>query len=561
MKATLPILLLLPLSISANAAEPPVDLGPGNAVGSGINYASAAVTFPDGTLESYFRRAAEGAVSIFRARSTDNGRTWSEAEPLVALSVEPWGGPMPLLDRDGELHFVIPRVRGEGRRPAVDRFIDLYHLRSTGGRTGWTEPKRVYEGYCGALQGVFQLKNGRILAPFADWLPSVPTRPPTGPSETTALYSDDGGATWRRSPARLTAPCFDGYNGANYGACEPTLIELKDGKLWMLLRTQTGSLYESFSDDGVDWTEARPSRFPSSNSPAFPIRLGDGRMVLFWNHCVMPPRAGKDGVYGGRDALHGAISGDDGKSWRGFREIYRDPNRNGTPPATGDRGTAYPHATLTADGKILLVSGQGESLRRRFIVDPDWLLETRAEAPMGDFEAWHVFKGFGPAKRFWRDRKAGPEWVNLPDLAEKPALRLRRPDELPGDGATWNFPAGRAGRLTLRVRVEPGCGGGSVCLTDRFYDPCDAAGEADAPFRFDFDARSPAVAAGVWREWGVTWRADGGGEVAIDGVVAASLKARRDFPNGLSYLRLRSTAAEIDPAGFTVAAVSVEIEP
>ena len=135
---------------------------------------------------------------------------------------------LPLLDREGELHFVIPRVRGEGRDPAVDRFIDLYHLRSTNERTEFTEPKRIFEGYCGAIQGVFQLESGRIIAPFADWIGGRPRTPPTGPSETTCVYSDDGGRTWNESPSRLTAPCYDGYNGGNYGACEPTLIELRD---------------------------------------------------------------------------------------------------------------------------------------------------------------------------------------------------------------------------------------------------------------------------------------------------------------------------------------------
>ena len=365
-----PIAICL-VATAATAADPPVDLGPGNTESIGINYASAAVTFPDGTLESFARRSQGGNVSIFRVRSADHGLTWSEPEVLVNLPVAPWGGPMPLLDRDGELHFVIPRVRGEGRNPAVDRFIDLYHVRSTNGRTEFTEPQRIFEGYCGAIQGLFQLESGRIIAPFADWIGGRPRTPPTGPSETTCVYSDDRGETWHPSPSRLTAPCYEGYNGGNYGACEPTLIELSDHLVWMLIRTQAGKLYESFSPDGATWSDAQPSLFYSSNSPAFPIRLEDGRIVVFWNNCVMPPRFEGDGVYGGRDALHAAISDDEGATWRGFREVYRDPTRNGSPPRSGDRGTAYPHATLTGDSRILLVSGQGTERRRRFLIDPD----------------------------------------------------------------------------------------------------------------------------------------------------------------------------------------------
>ncbi|MEW6304015.1 MAG: sialidase family protein [Verrucomicrobiota bacterium] len=544
----------------APAASPPLDLGTNHAATPGApNYANAAVTFPDGALESFFRRAAQGHVSIFRTRSTDHGRTWSAPEAIVHLSVESWGGPMPLLARDGELHFVIPKVRGEGRKPAVDRFIDLWHVRSTDGRTKWSAPQRIFEGYCGALQCVVQLKSGRIIAPFADWLPGVATAPPTGPSVTTAVYSDDGGRTWQRSPAKLTAPCHAGYNGSNYGACEPTILELRDGRVWMLIRTQDGFLYESFSADGVNWIDARRTRFYSSNSPAFPLRLADGRLVVFWNNCEMPPRAGKDGVYGGRDALHAAISADEGKTWRGFREVYRDPNRHASPPLDGDRGTAYPHATLTAAGKILLVSGQGANLRRRLLIDPEWLLEKQQEEHFASLDAWHVFKGFGPAKRFWRDRTQGPQLIAHPDKPDAKALHLRRPDERDADGAAWNFPSAQRGKLTLRLRPQPGFAGGRISLTDRMFDPCDDNGEKLAAFSFPFDATGP-FQSGRWHTVEFVWdTAMKQCAVTFEGKTT-TLAQQHAAPNGLCYVRLRSTASALDHAGFLVESAKVEIE-
>lgn len=540
------------------AAEPPIDLGDQHASTPGApNYANAAVTLPDGTIESFFRRSADGSVSIFVMRSTDNGRSWTTPEPLVRLAIEPWGGPMPLLDRHGELHFVIPRVRGDGRRPNVDRFIDLYHLKSSRQRTEWSEPRRIYEGYCGALQGVFQLSSGRIVAPFADWLPNVPTAPPTGPSVTTCVYSDDDGGTWQRSPAKLTAPCHENYNGGNYGACEPTLIELNDGRVWMLIRTQDGFLYESFSNDGTRWSEARRSRFYSSNSPAFPVRLPDGRIVVFWNNCEMPPRVDGDGVYGGRDALHAAISDDEGRTWRGFREVYRDATRNGSPPRNGDRGTAYPHATVTQDGKILLVSGQGTDRRRRFLIDPDWLLQTTQCDAFRDLDAWHVFKGIGPARRWWRDRVAGPQLAAHPDRPEARVLHVRRANELEPDGAVWNFPAGVQGRLAVRLRANAGFGGARISLTDRMFDPCDDAGDELAAYSLALPSDG-RLQAGHWHRIQFDWKAESC-QVTLDGESLRSLKPLHAMPNGLSYLRLRSAAAEIDPAGFFVESVEVEI--
>lgn len=532
------------------AAHPPIDYGALNT--------HNAVTLPDGTLESFHRRALGGHVRILHQRSTDNGATWSERETLHNLSVEPWGGVVPLLARDGELHFVISKVRGEGRKPNVDRFIDLYHLRSTDGRTKWSEPRRIYEGYCGSLQGVFQLKSGRIIAPFADWLPNVKTAPPTGPSVTTCVYSDDGGRNWQRSPAKLTAPCHDGANMSNYGACEPTLIELKDGRVWMLIRTQDGFLYESFSNDGVNWSEAKRSRFHSSNSPAFPIRLPDGRIVVFWNNCEHSQRVGKDGVYSGRDALHAAISGDEGKTWRGFREVYRDPTRNSSPPKDGDRGTAYPHATVTKDGKILLVSGQGTDRRRRFLIDPDWLLEKTQSENFASFDTWHLFKGFGKPARFWRDRVQGPELIAHPDKPGAKVLHIRRPDERDADGAVWNFPAGTRGKLTLRLRLEKDFGGAQISLTDRMFEPCDDTGEKLARFALEL-RRDGALKPGQWHEVQFSWN-DDRCDVTSDGKSLAKLTPSFAAPDGLSYLRLRSTAPTVDPAGFLVESVRVKIE-
>lgn len=534
------------------AGQPPIDFGALNT--------HNAVTLPDGTLASFHRRAMGGHVPILHQRSTDNGRTWSERETLLNLSVEPWGGPVPLVDREGELHFVISRVRGEGRKPNVDRFIDLYHLRSMDGRTKWTEPKRIYEGYCGSLQGVFQLKSGRIIAPFADWLPGVPTAPPTGPSVTTCVFSDDGGETWQRSPAKLTAPCHDGYNGSNYGACEPTLIELKDGRVWLLMRTQDGFLYEAFSPDGSNWSPAKRSRFHSSNSPAFPIRLPDGRVVVFWNNAENCPRVGKDGVYSGRDALHAAISSDEGKTWSGFREVYRDPMRNNSPPKDGDRGTAYPHATVTKDGKILLVSGQGTNLRHRLLVDPDWLLEKSQSENFANLDAWHLFKGVGKPARFWRDRVQGPALIEHPDKPGAQVLHVRRPDERDADGAVWNFPAGQRGKLTLRLRREKNFAGGQVSFTDRMFEPSDDNGEKLAAFVLKLDGSAP-LEAGRWHEVELAWdTTQSSCTVRVDGKQVQTLKAAHSAPDGLSYLRLRSTATAVDKAGFLVESVIVAVQ-
>jgi len=242
------------------------------------------------------------------------------------------------------------------------------------------------------------------------------------------------------------------------------------------------------------------------------------------------PRLGKEGVYSGRDALHAAISSDEGKTWRGFREVYRDPTRHGSPPKDGDRGTAYPQATVTKDGKILLVSGQGADRRRRFLIDPDWLLETSQSENFNNLDAWHLFKGIGPAKRFWRDRVQGPNLIPGENI-----LCIRD-----NDGAVWNFPAAKSGTLTLRVR-----GRGEISLVDRMFEPCDDTGEKLASFLLPIHSEA-------WQTLRLVWD-DKQCAVTLDGKPAGKLVSRAPADNGLSYLRLRSAT------GLLVKSVNVEL--
>ena len=545
---------------AAFAAEPPIDLGEKNADTPGVpHYTNASVLMPDGGLESFFRVGLKEGITFFRTRSTDDGRTWSEKEKIVMPPKDDWGGPMPLLDRDGELHFIIPKLRGHGRKPAEDLFVDLFHMRSSHGRTQWTNPERIFEGYVGSFQGFIQMKSGRIVAPFGAWQAGVSPTSHFGTNVTTCVYSDDGGAKWQQSPAKLVAPCPENTNGNTYGAVEPTLIELRDGRVWMLIRTEAGFLYESYSRDGAEWSPAQPSRFHSSHSPAFLLRMADGRIVNFWNNCETAPRVGKDGVYAGRDALHAAISAYDGKTWSGFREVYRDATRNGSPPKDGDRGTAYPSATATKDGKILLVSGQGANRRRRFLIDPEWLMEKSQAENFENLDTWHLFKGIGKPVRYWRDRVQGPQLIAHPDKPGAKALRVCRPDENDADGAVWNFPAGTRGTLTLRLRAEKNFGGGQISLLNRMFDPCDDNGEKLATFALKLGGET-AIAPGAWHTVELAWDTmKSTCAVRVDGQAAQTLPAEYPAPDGVSYLRLRSTADAVDTAGFLVESVSVEI--
>ena len=525
------------------------------------------VAMPDGGLSMIFARKTPSGMEVTCKRTTDNGRSWSAPETLCTMISKEFGTKSawlmpPLLSRDGRLQLFWMVERGSGHRDGVDYFIDVVHAHSLQSLTAWSPPQRIFEGYVGSINGVTQLKSGRIVLPFAYWLAGVAQGPPFGSNATTSVYSDDHGDTWNRSPAKLIAPCYTGYNGGGCGAIEPTILELNDGRVWMLIRTQTGLLYESFSTDGANWSDAKPTRFYSSDSPAWLMRLPDKRIVLLWNNCENTSRIDGEGVYTTRDALHAAISSDEGATWRGYREVYLDPLRNQSPPKEGDRGTAYPYAAAASDGNILMISGQGDGRQNIVSIDPDWLEETHHE---DDFShglgGWSVFKSFGPATGWWRDRVQGPQLVNHPTKSGVKVLHICRPDEKDGDEAVWNFPVGRKGKVELSLLLKPGSQGVSLALADRYIQPSDGVGDEKVLFCLPIGTDGRVISGtsvlnkGRWHTFTMNWEMDEHlCRVLVDGQPAGVLTMRNadSASPGPSYLRLRSTAQQTDTAGMLV---------
>lgn len=554
--------LLLVAVTSAAPVEPHV-------VGTFPENEADVVRLPDGTLKIFYNERGKFVGSM---TSRDDGRTWSEPVEEFAVRGETAHAIQVLLDRRGELQvFYLNIIRG-GRKLGVDYFLDLWVCRSAEGRTKWTEPTLAFHGGVGALRGIVQTRSGRIVVPFSTAHPDRKVGPPIGYFYTTAIYSDDDGATWQPSPSQLTAPCVDGYNGGNYGAVEPTIVELNDGRLWMLIRTQTGRMYESFSrDDGLTWSAAAPSQFYGSNSPAMLRRLDDGRLLVMWNNAEVGAKHEGQGVYRGRDAIHAALSDDDGKTWRGFREVYRDPTRHGASDARSDRGTAYPDAVQARDGAIIVVTGQAADRRAILRFTTDWLSATHREDDFsnpvnGDHLAgWHAMQEIGPATRFYRERRMGAQAVPHPDDPQRRVLSIGRRDAEPPAGAVWNFPAGRAGKLHLRLRAAADFGGAQIMLTDRLVEPCQASTEGIAMLVASFAKQDSRLRPGRSHDLQVEWTAEGQCKVWLDqreiDVDPSSTQATISSV-GPSYLWIRSTATQPGPDNaLLVERVSVDVEP
>lgn len=500
----------------------------------------------------FLQTTAEGPALVART-SRDNGTTWGEIETLAPLPKDDmgWGSPEPLADQDGELHVIY--LKGRKKTPSgLD--IDIWHAKSSDGRTKWPPPRRIWEGYTGSLNSVLQMKSGRIVLPFSYMTKRTWGNRGTGfdaftymgTFDCTVIYSDDHGATWQESktPLKVTAPDL-----GTYGAIEPVIVELKDGRVWMLLRTQHGRFYESFSRDGANWSKPQPTRILSSDSPAGLARLDDGRIVLFWNNCLRFPYA-----YGGRHVLHGAISADDGKSWRGFREIARNPKRHDPPPPTGDHGATYPIPCTVNDGKIITTTGLPRPNFNLF-VDPAWLYETSQADDFRDgLEKWSVFG------------VKGVELVPHPQDAARKVLALRKTDADWPAGAVWNFPGGLSGNLRVRLALQPGFGGARIGITDHFSVPFDELDAFHNLFNLAIAAdgsigENEKLPIGKWVELGFDWNCEAGTcRVTVDGRPIATLRQGRET-FGACYVRLISTAEATDPAGLLLESVAADVAP
>lgn len=62
------------------------------------------------------------------------------------------------------------------------------------------------------------------------------------------------------------------------------VVELTDGRLMMLIRTNLDQFWRAYSDDGgLYWRTIGPSGIDVSSAPGWLARLRSGRVVLVWN--------------------------------------------------------------------------------------------------------------------------------------------------------------------------------------------------------------------------------------------------------------------------------------
>jgi hypothetical protein len=287
--------------------------------------------------------------------SADDGVTWSEPRRLYEGDGPgiPNDSSVLLRTRDGTLLLVYMdmstyRWRWDNEaKHAAEAVLNVWSIRSRDGGATWEDRQQILDGYCGALIDIIQMKNGRIVVPVQSMLHD-PSRH--------VLYtyvSNDDGRTWQRSHL------IDlGGHGHHDGAMEPTLVELSDGRLWLLIRTNWDRFWDALSEDGgLSWRTMRPSTIDASSSPGFLLRLSSGRLALVWSRLasadgVIPPRKGGDGnlceemASWQREELSLSLSEDDGQTWTNPVVVARQKGA----------GLSYPYAFERRPGELWITT-------------------------------------------------------------------------------------------------------------------------------------------------------------------------------------------------------------
>lgn len=462
--------------------------------------------------------------------SRDGGRTWKS----VALPYE-----LPYADIQSPVsgEFVRLFCTGSG----------VYALRTEGGLEGGRSIVKIDDTLGIMNKPPLFIRGGKRVISGAHR---------TDRSGAFVYYSDDDGRTWKVS-SKVNAPLHEkgGFHEGvrwNHGAVEPTVTELNDGRLWMIMRTSQDKHYQSFSEDGGEtWSKAEPSPFYGTITMPTLFRMGDGRLLFFWCNTTplpeLPTATGVwDDVFTNRDAVHVAISEDDGKTWFGFRELLLNTERNsanfGDTRPGQDKSVHQVQAVEVAPGKILVSVGQHPLCRKLVLFDAAWLYEPRRSCDFDEGpDNWSAFRYYkGITGHCCYNRQEMPLLAAHPDREGAKVLHIGYTpnDSLvqDNDGAVWNFPAAPDGSVNVSLKIPEGSKGAQLILNDRWFNPTDTVARYECMYRLDLNRETLRIRDDKWHTVTVEWEKNAPATLLVDGRRRGKLPVVAKTEHGVSYL-------------------------
>jgi len=307
---------------------------------------------------------------VLLSRSTDRGRTWEEAQVFLPAGEQASALTSWFLIADGRI------VAFAASWPAEKGYTEWFYSRRVSadhGRT-WSEPEPIsLHQNRACLHRSIMMSNGERL--FLGSIFDPRSRPLTGPipellkarseSEAAAVPAVEGEVgpgkfgTHRHGCCVFVNPDGEGREFIEYGCIanrplgllEPTVAEIGEGHLVMLMRAEWGGFLwraESF-DYGRTWMEAWETNIPNPTSLASLVRLSSGRIALIHN------ATGQKGIFGTRNPLSIWVSDDGLRTWTLQKDVLAtaDSYRPASWGAGADQ-LAYPEASVV-DGRLVFV--------------------------------------------------------------------------------------------------------------------------------------------------------------------------------------------------------------
>jgi len=230
-----------------------------------------------------------------------------------------------------------------GEAEAAKWIIPVCISRSLDDGKSWSEPLIIQQGWCGAIRSLIQLENGRLVLVAQKVIPWRHV--------TLTYVSDDRGATWAASNV-LDIETRDG--GDHSGTMEGTVVELTDGRVYMLIRTTRGWFWEAYSSDGgLTWEGLAKSRIRSSTCCGQLVRLASGRIALLWNE----PTDENPRDMRSREELSLTLSEDDAETWSRKVVLSKRPLQPGEPYYAARQ--SYPYLYERRPGECWITTMQG----------------------------------------------------------------------------------------------------------------------------------------------------------------------------------------------------------
>ncbi len=293
---------------------------------------------------------------VILAVSEDHGQTWSEEKVVIehedaqvrCFDPEIWLAP------DGRLWLFWAQHPADDRRGSLSGVWAITANEADGPDAEWSAPFRLCDGVMMCKPIV--LASGEWALPVSFW-----HRREQGSAA--MVVSTDQGQTWAERGATGVPPKHRNHD-------EHMLVELRDERLWMLVRTNYGIGESTSEDGGYSWSPLEPAAIPHVRSRFFIRRLASGNLLLV-RHA--PANEAYAGWYanafseGQRSHLTAFLSEDDGRTWP-HRLLLDDRDRiaypDGDQAADGTIHITYDFRR-TSDRQILLASFREEDVMRR----------------------------------------------------------------------------------------------------------------------------------------------------------------------------------------------------